>query len=975
MKNSEKTTKEELIEQLELLKIENKKLKDENANQNQIEADLPESKELYKRLIENTSEGLMLVDIKGVIIGVNQALCDMLGYSREMFIGKEPFYFVEDKSHDKLNEQISLSKSIKHRKYEIHLKKSDNSNVLTLFNATSLFNKKGEVSGSFAFVTDISERKRVEEELKENEKKFRGLFDGMSAGVVFCEAIYDDTGNMIDCTFLDMNHGYENFTGLKAKSAIGKRVSEVMPETEPEWFSTFGQVVISGNPITFEMFHEESEKDYSVYAYRSAKNEFTAIFEDVTIRKKTESSLIESKARFKALSEATYEAIFISDKGICIDANEAARTMFGYTQDELIGIFGTDVIADESKELVKSKMLAGDEKAYDAIALRKDGSKFFGEFQGKMFDYDGRKTRVTAVRDISERKNTEKLLKKRLDFIEFANRLSVGFINIDSEKIDEAITELLKTTSNFTKVDRAYVFLLSDDKKSLELSHEWCREGVISHRGILDEMQIFDFARYFDNLQKNINIEVHTDDISPTLKNKSIIGLFGLLKKRSFINLPMIVGGKFLGFVGFDTVNSRTEWSDDMKDSYNLCRVVIANTLSRNRAECELLNAKEKAEESDRLKSVFLNTMSHELRTPLNAVIGFSNMIANFKLSEEKVKYFANNIKVSGDNLLNIVNDIFDITLIETDEVQLTTERVSVNKIIDNIYSDFIGNEKIMNNYIELNIHKGLEKDSDILFTDLTKFRQIFVNLLNNAFKFTREGAIEYGYTIETIRGNSFMQFFVKDTGLGVPDDKKEIIFESFRQMDDTNTRKFGGIGLGLFISRKLVKLLGGTIWVESDGNNGSTFFFTIPFVSKEDISGEKTQIIKSKSTPSTDKTKILVVDDEEMVDKHISILLKRKGFGLLHARTGLEAIKLIKENSDVGLILMDIRMPEMNGNEATRRIREFNKKVVIIAHTAYDLPGDREKAYEAGCDDYFSKPISEEILFQKIVKFFGRLN
>ncbi|MDM8555728.1 PAS domain S-box protein [Desulfococcaceae bacterium HSG7] len=256
------------------------------------------------------------------------------------------------------------------------------------------------------------DHKASDMEQRESERKFKGLFAGMSAGVVFCKAVYDENGNMTDSILKDMNPVYEKLANLKKETAIGRKVSEMLRGIGLEWFSTFDEVLKTGNSVSFEMYHENSKKYYSIFAYYSEKDEFVAIFDDITIQKKAILALKESKNHFKALSEATYEAIFISDKGICIEVNQAASQMFGYSYNELIGIFGTDVIATESKELVKKNMLAGYENPYDAIAQRKDGSKFLVEIIGRMFEYNEKNVRITAIRDITERKVTELKLQK-----------------------------------------------------------------------------------------------------------------------------------------------------------------------------------------------------------------------------------------------------------------------------------------------------------------------------------------------------------------------------------------------------------------------------------------------------------------------------------------------------------------------------------------------------------------------------------
>jgi len=299
------------------------------------------------------------------------------------------------------------------------------------------------VQANEALCVEIAERKRVEITLRESEIRFKGLFNGMSAGVVFCKAVYDENGNMTDSIFKYMNPVYEKLTNLKKETAIGRKVSEKLRGIGSEWFSTFGEVLKTGNPVSFEMYHKNSKKYYSIFAYHSDKDEFSAIFEDITIRKKAEFALEESQNRFKALSEATFEAIFISKKGICIEANEAARKMFGYSYNELIDIFGTDVIAAESKELVKKNMLAGYEKPYDAIAQRKDGSKFNVEILGRMFEYKGTNVRITALRDITERKKTGQALKESEEnFRNLFNENPLPLVEEDWSEVKKLLDEI-----------------------------------------------------------------------------------------------------------------------------------------------------------------------------------------------------------------------------------------------------------------------------------------------------------------------------------------------------------------------------------------------------------------------------------------------------------------------------------------------------------------------------------------------------
>ncbi len=396
--------------------------------------------------------------------------------------------------------------------------------------------------------------------------------------------------------------------------------------------------------------------------------------------------------------------------------------------------------------------------------------------------------------------------------------------------------------------------------------------------------------------------------------------------------------------------------------------IAAIDITKRKQAEEDLESALERATESDRLKSVFLSTMSHELRTPLNAVIGFSEMIADSELSEEETKEFANTILTSGDNLLSIINDIFDITLIETDKVEINKEKISINKMLESINSGFMKNDKILNNKINLILNKELDEESDIIHTDKTKFRQILINLIGNAFKFTHQGTIEFGYQVKKDNNTSFLQFYVKDTGIGIPENKQSIIFERFRQADDSNTRQYGGTGLGLAISEKLAELLGGKIWVESEEGKGSTFYFTLPFEPVVKITDIDTEKIEKFEYDWQGKT-ILVVDDFFLIYKFFESILKKTNAKLIWAQDGKEAISIFESNKEIDMVLMDIQLPDINGYEVTKQIKKINKAIPVIAQTAYALYGDREKALKAGCDDYITKPINKDELLRKMAK------
>jgi PAS domain S-box-containing protein len=400
-------------------------------------------------------------------------------------------------------------------------------------------------------------------------------------------------------------------------------------------------------------------------------------------------------------------------------------------------------------------------------------------------------------------------------------------------------------------------------------------------------------------------------------------------------------------------------------------RLVLSRDVTdRVKSEDALILAKNKAEESDRIKSTFLATMSHELRTPLNAIIGFSDLMKD-DISKEEIDSFAMTIHKSGRHLLGLIEEIFDISLIEAGEIKLQFDEYEVNDLLNEIFA-VISREQILlgKNSIKLRINIPANGSKVRISIDQKRFKQILVNLLKNALKFTKEGHIEYGFTFEHINGNGFLKFYVKDTGIGIAKDKQQLIFDQFRQADDSLTRTYGGTGLGLSISKKLVEILGGEIWVESETGKGSTFFFTLP--SDKIISVPVNPVSAVSDIPEYDFSgkKLLLAEDDDPSFLLLKAMLRKTGIEIIRAKNGIEAVSLSRSESNISLILMDINMPEMNGYEATKIIKAEKPAIPVIAQTAYSISGDKERTIESGCDDYISKPIKKQELFRLIQKY-----
>jgi PAS domain S-box-containing protein len=662
----------------------------------------------------------------------------------------------------------------------------------------------------------------------------------------------------------------------------------------------------------------------------------SSILKEEAKRKKAEKSLRENEVRLKTIFDESPIGIELyKADGTQLTANIASLRMFGISNLAELQNFnlfdGTSLDAEKVEKLRKGMSVAY-QTLFDFEKVKKLG-QYNTEKKGKAyFDYiitpllnshdkklDGY---LVQVQDISDRKRDEEEILILAHALKSVNEC-VTITDMENKIL--FVNEVFTTTYGYSADE------LTGKKINLLRSSENAANFI---REILPATLNGGWKGELINVRKNgdeFPIYLSTTVIKD--KNKNPIGLIG----------------------------------------------VASDITERKRKEEELVIAKEKAEESDRLKSAFLANMSHEIRTPMNGILGFAELLKEPELTGEEQKKYIAVIEKSGQRMLNIINDIIDISKIEAGQVKTNIQDTDLFALSEFLFNFF--KPEIIKKGLAFYWNIPPENTHLIIKTDKEKVYAILTNLIKNAIKYTQQGSIEFGYvsTGSTTQTPDKMasevgewsrtpelQFYVKDTGIGIPKNRQHAIFDRFVQADIEDRKALEGAGLGLAISNAYAKMLGGNIRVESEPGQGSTFLLNLPLQQiPENISDGDIKNEVEKQSPQIKKDfTILIAEDEATSDFYLTEILKTECQQILHAANGAEAVEACRKNPGIDLVLMDIKMPIINGYDASRMIKSINKDIVIVAQTAYALSGDREKALEAGCNDYISKPVKKDLLF-----------
>lgn len=596
------------------------------------------------------------------------------------------------------------------------------------------------------------------------------------------------------------------------------------------------------------------------------------------------------------------------------------------------------------------------------------------QINGKVsaFDLVGNPSQITGTLfDYSSIGVTGQSLDYRYKIEKLVSGISSDFMEARFDCIDETINSSLRKIGEFSQIDRSYLFMLHANKSLMDNTHEWCADGVTPEIENLQGLPCSIFPWWIQQLNQKKHIYIY--DVSQMPKEACAEQeILEAQEIKSLLVVPILNNNELIGFMGFDSVLRHKEWSESDIELLETVAATIGNAIKARNDHELLIVEKEKAEESNRLKSSFLATMNHELRTPLHHILGFSDLIKSKELSPEQIQNFAGKISESGNYLLQIVEDVISLSVGHKSEVKVRAELISGLDLL--VQHKAFMNELIASRNRSKEIQIIINPDKDFaeqtFISDKHKLNQIFINLFKNALKFTKRGTIEYGISLH----NQQLSFYLKDEGIGIPDEKKELIFDYFRQGDDSSSRRFQGIGIGLAICKNLVQILNGSLSLCSEPEQGSLFTVAVPVT----VSPEEPQDKINESPtaiPDFSSYRFLLIDNDPNSLFLLKNLLATTHANIITSGNDMDILALMGENCFLDAVLINMNAEPDESFRLIREMRKHCNKCSVIGLSAHSMLTDRNKALKAGCVDVVSIPIDTQLLFEAIRKGLSNQN
>jgi len=788
---------------------------------------------------------------------------------------------------------------------------------------------------------DITESKKAEEEQE-------AILETTPDGFFILDA---------NTRILEVNNAYCTILGYTRDELLKMSIPDFEATEKPEDVENRKQRILQ---VGFDRFQTKQRRkdgslidlEVSISLLREHGGKMVVFARDITERKKSEEEQ-------KAILETTPDGFLILDANArAIEVNNAYCTMLGYTRDELLEMSIPNIEAVEKPEDVKNRIQKLLQVGFDRFQTKhrcKDGSLIDVEVSVSLLREHGGKM-VVFARDITEQKKAQRALTEQTELQKVLMNISNDFINIALEKTDEAINSALAMLGQFTHTDRAYIFMYDHEQKVCRNTHEWCSEGITPHISKLQEVPYERITEWVESFISGNPMLIH--DVETFELDNKIRQFLESREVQSVLVLPMMDRTTCVGFVGFDAVKSKHDFSEKERNLLRLFALIMVNVLNRIKTEAELTAAKEKAEIASRAKTEFLANMSHEIRTPLNGMIGFTELLKNTELSPVQ-RQFVENANESGRTLLGIINDILDFSKIEAGMMELEIIKTDIVELLNNsadIIKFAAGNK---------NLEVLLDIDSAIpryAMVDPVRLKQILANLMSNAVKFTEKGEVELKARYSPINSSrGTLSLSVRDTGIGIAEAQKEKLFKAFSQADSSITRKFGGTGLGLIISEKIARKMGSSIHIESVEGKGTTFFFDLIIETEAGEASPPVEILRVKSC--------LIIDDHVHNRSILERLLTERGIKYESCENELVALKTLESHNPFDAIICNADRPYFNGLEFVRTIREKlgltpDKLPIILLHSSSEGGELREKYEEPGVHFCVANPLKREQLF-----------
>jgi PAS domain S-box-containing protein len=813
-------------------------------------------------------------------------------------------------------------------------------------------NSDNKITHIQGITEDITERKKTEDLFFKSNQRLQEQFNNTPLASI----IWD-----LDFKVIDWNNSAHRIFGYTNEEVIGLHAKKLI--AEPENIDNFDEVI--KNLLYKSGSHENITKngqiiicDWYNVTLKDAEGNMIGIaslVDDVTEKNRSKLLLEKSEKKYRDIFDKSIDPVTIIKDNVFIDCNNAMLKMFGLkTKEELLKIhpsqISPEIQPDGSNSFTKAEEMI-------KIALEKGSNRFrwyHKDINGRVFPAEITLTKIevgdvitihAVLKDISERVKKERIETILYNISKAA--LTIEDFNEFGYFVKDELHKIIDTSNFYIALynkerDSFHTPVLVDSK---ERSDEFASKGSLTG--------------YVFRTKKSLLFTLETH---PELISSGEVDIVGI-DSKIWAGVPLISKNNTFGAIVVRSYNNKNAYTIEDVQLLEFVASQISSTILRRNIDFELKKALVKAQESDRLKSAFLANMSHEIRTPMNGIIGFSELFLEKDLSFEERKEYAKIVINSSKQLLSIVNDILDISKIEAGVVQLNFENISINKLLRNLLVFYtpLAQEKKLNLICKV----GLKDTDSIIKIDKTKLNQVLTNLISNSLKFTDQGEIEFGY--ELIEGK--LRFYVKDSGVGIDEKLHHKIFDRFVQADTDFDKQNKGTGLGLAISKKFIELFGGEIWLNSK-STGTIVYFTIPYKKTNEVETipviEKPKAVKAKNKTCT----ILVAEDEIYNLMYLNELFAKTSYKIIEANNGKEAVEIALNNPNIDLVLMDIKMPIMNGKDAMKAIKNEKPNLPIIALSAFAMESDKEIALSTGFDSYLSKPIDKNLLFEMIQNF-----